>query len=202
MTAWQRQAAAAGTVLAAAAAGCSGPQPLAVAIRPADESGYGEALRQNPQSPRHAFFEWKSRTSGKPVTELARLDELLTSTSNPFSARSDHDAASRGAVVYKEHCASCHGENADGRGPAMPLALPGMDFHAFDKRLAATIHGGAPKAWFQKINEGFTSETPGAEGKPVTMPAFGQTLAREQVWLTITYLQSLDMNAQTGGQAK
>lgn len=202
MESWKRKAAAACTMAAAIVGGCSGPQPLSVAIRPADEAAYADALRAAPQAPREAFFAWKARATGKPVAELVALDAQMSTTSNPFSAKSDYDAVSRGAVIYKVHCASCHGENVDGRGPAMPVALPKMDFHAFDKRFAATLHGGAPKAWFQKITDGFTSETPGPDGKPLAMPPFRDVLAREQVWLTITYLQTLDMNAQKQGEGK
>ena len=183
-------------------AGCSGPQPLTVAIRPADESAYTQALSQQGNSPKQAFLSLKARDSGRPIAELDQLDAQLSTTSNPFSAKSDHSAVSLGAVIYKAHCASCHGENADGRGPAMSIALSTLDFHSFSKRFAATIHGGAPKAWFQKINEGFTSETAGPDGRPLAMPAFRDVLAREQVWLAITYLQSLDMNAENRGEGR
>lgn len=182
--------------------GCSGPQPLNVAIRPADEAAYTQALEQAANSPRQAFFALKAHESGKANDELEQLDTQLSTTNNPFDARSDHAAVSKGAVIYKVHCARCHGENADGRGPAMPVALATLDFHSFSKRFAATIHGGAPKAWFLKINEGFNSETTGLDGKLLAMPAFRDVLAREQIWLTITYLQSLDMNAENRSEAK
>lgn len=190
------------TTIALIVAGCSGPQPLNVAIRPADEAAYTQALAQAANSPKGAFFALKARESGKTRNELEQLDDQLSTTSNPFSARSDHAAVSRGAVIYKVHCANCHGENADGHGPAMPVALSTLDFHSFSKRFAATIHGGAPKAWFLKINEGFNSETIGPDGKPLAMPAFRDVLAREQIWLTITYLQSLDMNAEKRSEGK
>jgi mono/diheme cytochrome c family protein len=31
------------------------------------------------------------------------------------------------------------------------------------------------------------------------MPAFGEILAREQIWLVVTYLQSLDVDAGSDG---
>lgn len=189
-------------IIALIVAGCSGPQPLSVAIRPADEAAYVQSLAAHANSPKRAFFALKASDTSQSIAQLEELDRQLSTTSNPFSARSDHSAVSRGAVIYKAHCVSCHGENSDGSGPAMPVPLTTLDFHSFSKRFAATIHGGAPKAWFQKINEGFTSETLGPDGKPLAMPAFGDVLAREQIWLTITYLQSLDMNAEKRGEGK
>lgn len=176
--------------------GCSGPQPLSVAIRPADETAYNQFLQMSPQSPKQAFYAWKSHETGKSLAQVEAQDMQLDGSGNPFSARTDHQAVSRGAVVYKLHCASCHGDNADGRGPALPRALDSLDFHAFSKRFAVTLHGGAPRAWYRKISEGMTSETLGPDGKPLAMPPFGDVLAREQIWLAITYLQSLDMHAQ------
>ncbi|GMV97965.1 MAG: hypothetical protein AMXMBFR83_23180 [Phycisphaerae bacterium] len=175
--------------------GCSGPRPLNEAIRPADEQAYLAALREHPEPPRLAFYHWKARTTGRSLSEVERADQALSTTRNPFDANRDPVAVSRGAVVYKAHCLTCHGENADGRGPTMPALLPRMDFHAFDKRFAVTLHRGAPRTWFRKINEGYTSEVVNADGSLNTMPPFKDTLAREQIWLAITYLQSLDAYA-------
>jgi len=175
--------------------GCSGPQPLSVAIRPIDEQGYQQYLNQHPQSPRDAYFAWKSATEGGSIETVTQNDAQLGVTKNPFDAHRDPLAVSRGAVVYKAHCLSCHGENVDGKGPAMPEPTPKMDFHRFGKRFASTLHRGAPKAWFRKIHDGYTSKHINPDGSQSKMPALGELLAREQIWLAITYLQSLDMHA-------
>ena len=39
-------------------------------------------------------------------------------------------------------------------------------------------------------------------GPSQAMPAFGDVLAREQIWLVVTYLQSLDMYAQPAPTAE
>ena len=199
MTGWTKAACLGALALAG---GCSGPQPLSRAIRPADEQAYAQALAGGSATPRQAYFAWRSATSGKSVDELATLDAAISTTSNPFKARSDVDAVSRGAVLFKAHCASCHGENVDGRGPAMKVALDNMDFHSFSKRFAATLHGGAPKTWFQKINDGYTAQATNPDGTPIAMPPFRDVMAREQIWLTITYLQSLDIDAPATGGAR
>jgi mono/diheme cytochrome c family protein len=181
--------------LLAALAGCSGPQSLSTATRPEDKQAYAQALAKHPNSPRDAFFAWKvseGADAGKHAD--AASDEELSETKNPFS-RKDLAAVSRGAVIYQAHCVSCHGENADGRGPAMPQALPKMDFHTFGKRFAITLHGGAPKKWFRMISDGYTSDVRNPDGTVNAMPAFRDVLAREQIWLAITYLQSLDKDA-------
>jgi len=175
--------------------GCAGPQSLRTAIRPVDEESYRSAIEKHSETPRQAFYEWKAETTGQAVDEIEQADQSLSTTRNPFDANRDSVAVSRGAVVYKVHCMSCHGENADGRGPAMTAQLPRMDFHAFDKRFAATVHRGAPRAWFRKINDGYVSTIVNADGSTNSMPAFRDVLAREQIWLAVTYLQSLDAYA-------
>lgn len=172
--------------------GCSGPQSLSTAIRPADEQIYQQFLEKHAQSPRTAFYEWKAGTTNRPIAAVEQADQELSTTRNPFDANRDSVAVSRGAVVYKVHCMSCHGQEVDGRGPAMVARLPRMDFHSFGKRFAVTLHRGAPRAWFRKVNEGYTSEVVNTDGSKNIMPPFQETLAREQIWLAITYLQSLD----------
>lgn len=192
---WRRWACTAAVGLLGVGA-CSGPQPLNVAIRAADESAYTEALDQHASSPRDAFLAWKASLTGKPVAELATADAALSTTSNPFNANRDPVAVSRGAVIYKAHCMRCHGEEVRGGGKDMLPEHPCKDFHAFGKRFAVTLHGGAPRAWFGKISEGFGPEVRYPGGSSRAMPAFGDQLAREQIWLVITYLQSLDVYAE------
>lgn len=181
--------------------GCSGPQPLSVAIRPTDEAAYVRHLGEQGQSPCEAYLAWKSQETGQTIEQVRAADAAIEDSGNPFSARRDPSAVSKGAVIYKLHCASCHGENVDGRGPGLPVALDSLDFHSFSKRFAVTLHGGAPRAWYRKIQEGVTSETKGPDGKPLAMPPFKDVLAKEQTWLAITYLQSLDMNASTAKES-
>jgi mono/diheme cytochrome c family protein len=181
-----------------AVSSCSGPQPLAVAIRPADEAAYYRFLSLHRDTPREAFFAWESASTHQPVEEVARADAQISKTRNPFDAHRDPAAVSRGAVIYKAHCISCHGENTDGQGSAFFEPTPKMDFHTFGKRFASTLHRGAPRTWFKKIDEGYTSKHTNADDSHSKMPAFGDTLAREQIWLAITYLQSLDAHAEAG----
>lgn len=181
--------------------GCSGPQPLAQAIRAEDREAFLPRMQSGIHAPKRAYFEWKAEQTSQTVEQVAEEDASLSTTRNPFQANRDHQAVSRGAIIYQVHCATCHGESAEGKGPGMVYSTPRMGFHSFDKRFAATLHGGAPRAWFKKINEGFASEVTNPDGSHSSMPAFGDVLAREQIWLAITYLQSLDMYASASQPA-
>ena len=181
------------TVLALA---CSGPQPLKVAIRGPDLQSYQAAVARYGPSPKQAFIAARAAETGRTAEEIAAQDERISTTRNPFKAARDPSAVSKGAVIYQAMCMRCHGENVGGNGPDMLPAHPTKDFHAFDKRFAVTLHGGAPRAWFNKISNGYgpTVESPSGPGQ--AMPPFKDALAREQIWLAITYLQSLDQHAE------
>jgi mono/diheme cytochrome c family protein len=173
---------------------CEGPQPLDRAINPADESAYRDLQSAGTETPGQAFLRMRATDLGVTVEEARQRDSALSTTANPFNARRDQSAVSRGAVIYSHECVACHGENVDGRGPALPIAMPSLDFHRTTMRLDITAHGGAVKSWFRTIQGGAIAREKGPDGSPITltMPAFENRLAREQIWLVITYLQSLD----------
>ena len=178
--------------------GCSGPIPLSIAIDPQDESEYTGYLNAFKQDGRKAYLRWMTQERGVSKLELVALDETLSTTTNPFDAYTDPQAVSRGAVMYKMHCARCHGDDATGNGPSMLADHPTADFHSFEKRFASTLHRGAPRSWFRKISEGHGDEVKYDDERTRAMPAFGDQLTREQIWLAITYLQSLDQYARQG----
>ena len=180
--------------LGAAVSGCSGPQPLDLAIDPRDEAAYAATCEAPGETPRHAFLAARAAQRGIPFEEADRFDRAISPTENPFQARSDQPAVSRGAVIYRHECMVCHGEHADGRGGQMPVQLESMDFHRFSQRVLITLKGGAKEKWFRTISQGVTVDAKDPEGAvySVAMPAFSDRLAREQIWLAITYLQSLD----------
>lgn len=176
---------------------CAGPQPLHRAARPSDESKYAQALLAHGNDPAKAFLAIRASELGISPDQANARDLSLSETRNPFNARRDPDAVSRGAVVYRHHCADCHGLNTDGQGTRLPNPLAEADFHDFSHRFAITLHGGAPRTWFKKITRGYTANKPDADGEFPEMRAFGQILAREQMWLAITYLQSLDADLES-----
>lgn len=172
--------------------GCAGPQPLDKAIHANDEQAYLGAMSDAALTPREAFYRARAGSTGMSVEEVKAQDVALSTTKNPFSARHDPEAVSQGAVLYKYNCMNCHGANADGHGSDVPTPTDEMNFHKFSTRFAVTLHGGAPSKWFRIINDGTTSaQGHDANGQPLVMEPFSDKLAREQIWLIVTYLQSL-----------
>lgn len=173
---------------------CAGPQPLSRAIRPQDEQAYATMMGQNSSTPREAFFLQRSREQGISVAQAEHQDEALSEKKNPFKARHDPVAVSRGAVIDKNECMSCHGEHVDGRGPALPVPLESINFHKTGLRWDITMRSGAAAKWFKTIRNGTQVTVKDDLGKPIPiiMPPFKDRLAKEQIWLAVTYLQSLD----------
>jgi len=188
-----RRPLAVGTLVLAFFTGCAGPPSLDRAILPGHAAAYADALERRPGDAKRAFLAWRAEQRGTSLAEAVRRDAELTADRNPFDANRDRQAVSLGAVVYRNHCARCHGSSVDGRGPDVLPDHPCKDFHAFDKRFAVTLHRGAPRAWFHKIRDGHGPIVEYPDGPSTAMPAFGDTLSNEQIWLAVTYLQSLDM---------
>lgn len=182
-------------------AACSGPQPLSRAINPVDEQNYAMLMENSDQSPAEAFLAQRADELGVSVEEATRRDRELSSKKNPFNARKDPGAISRGAVIYKNECMSCHGVNADGQGPALPVPLDSLDFHSCLRRIDLAIRGGgAASGWFKTIENGDEAHPKDENGNKITviMPPFKDRLAKEQIWLLVTYLQSLDTDLSDG----
>lgn len=173
---------------------CSGPQPLSRAIRKQDEQAYNTMMSGSKSSPRQAFFAQRAKEKGISIDEAERADMALSDSKNPFKARHDPIAVSRGAVIYKNECMACHGEHVDGRGPALPVPLDSLNFHKTGLRWDITMRGGAAGKWFKTIENGTSVDVKDDSGKIITiqMPSFKDRLAKEQMWLAVTYLQSLD----------
>ena len=180
---------------------CSGPQPLDRAIVPADEVASLGMFDGPDQTPREAFLQWRAGMLGISVAEAAKRDAAIGPRRNPFSARTDPSAVSCGAVIYRTECPDCHGPAADGTGPMMPGPLKEMDFHRFGMRFAIGLHNGAPKSWFRTIRDGAEADVRTDDGQTVTvaMPACGDRLAVEQIWLLVTYIQSRDLDLPDAG---
>ncbi|AXQ29404.1 cytochrome c [Solimonas sp. K1W22B-7] len=87
----------------------------------------------------------------------------------------DH-MAKRGAAIYTEHCANCHGEAGEGAPPMAP-ALRGnraVTMESAVNPIRAILFGGY---------------APGTAGnpRPFGMPPFGSTLSNEQIADVLTY---------------
>lgn len=86
-------------------------------------------------------------------------------------------ARQRGRDLFLEHCALCHGKNADGRGERREgLSRPPADFTSASWRSTVT-----PRRVYFSIREG-------VRGTP--MPSW-KALAPEESWDLVAYLLSL-----------
>lgn len=124
----------------------------------------GRGMMQN--SPRHRYV----MTSGTP----APYDALR----NPLAQ--DRQTIERGATVYQQNCAACHGPTGAGDGVAgRNLSPPPADL----TQLAGMPMGGSDTFLYWTIAEG---------GAPVgsAMPAYKDALAKNDIWSVIIYLRA------------
>jgi high-affinity iron transporter len=90
----------------------------------------------------------------------------------------EEPSAERGAAIFREHCASCHGSNGAGDGPdAARLERKPANFSD-----VAFMRGETPLDFFHVI-------TVGRRG--AAMPAWGDVLTVQQRWDVISYLWGL-----------
>lgn len=170
-------------------ASCAGPRPIYSAIRPDDQDVYDTHVIEAAAagSEKEAFLAWRAEQRGLTLEQARARDEALDR--NPFK-RNDPDAVSLGALIYMNQCMDCHGELADGRGPAAPKDPRPKDFTSLTTRIAIAAAGGPPRDWFPAVHDGKGPMIETPEGLTKAMPAFADRLANEQIWMTLVYLTS------------
>lgn len=174
-----------GGLLVLAMLGCAGPLPLQRAIRVEDEQAYTQGLGRFDASAKEAFLRWRAGQKKIDIADALAADLKLDE--NPFSARDDA-AVSLGAIVYIKHCADCHGADADGEGPLGLDEHAPKDFRSLGARLALSL--GPSQRWYWKVRDGEGPLVRYPDGEKRAMPAFGDELSNEQIWLALTYLAS------------
>ncbi len=117
---------------------------------------------------RHTFTARITRTSDERLA--LRVDDELEA---PIPASAESIAA--GAALFQTHCAPCHGPEGRGNG----VAAAGLAKRPADFRLHVALHTDAELyAWVAL----------GIEDTP--MPAFRDTLSREELWHVVNYLRA------------
>lgn len=91
---------------------------------------------------------------------------------NPLGA----DAAAKGAELFSVNCASCHGEQGHGDGPAAASLDPKP------RNLAEFQPQVGDDYLFWRISEGVTG---------TSMPAWKGVLTEEQIWQVIAFVRTL-----------
>jgi cytochrome c5 len=97
---------------------------------------------------------------------------------DPFIGQADAIAA--GKQIYTDNCASCHGDDAKGDGPA------GASLDPKPADLVQALSEDQDDRVNWTINEGGA-----AVGKSASMAAWKGTLSQDEIWQVIAYLRTL-----------
>lgn len=100
----------------------------------------------------------------------------------------DPGQVSSGRAIYEQHCASCHGANAEG--------APNWQERDAHGELPAPPHNTEGHTWrhsdadlYEMVSKGWRD--PFNKTKHLTMPAFGTEMPPEQIHAVIGYLKTL-----------
>ena len=120
-----------------------------------------------------------------PIALIAACSDPLQGGKGAALATRTTDGAqiARGGAVFKIHCATCHGDRAQG---AFAWQRPGADGKYPPPPLDGSAHAWHhPKAWLkQTIRKGTQSQGG-------NMPAWGATLSNDDIEAVIVWFQSL-----------
>jgi mono/diheme cytochrome c family protein len=104
------------------------------------------------------------------------IPEVYAGLSNPVEA--DEESWARGAVIYKERCAICHGDYGNGDGPS------GAGLDPAPSSIAHTSQMLSDGYLFWRVTEGGVDFGTG-------MLPFGEILSENERWDVINYVQAL-----------
>jgi mono/diheme cytochrome c family protein len=90
------------------------------------------------------------------------------------------ESVARGEAVFKAQCVACHGEKADGKGPAAVAFTPGP--RDFTDPAAKWTVGREPAQIHETVSNGIAG---------TGMAGFASALTAEQLWDVVHYLGSL-----------
>ena len=114
----------------------------------------------------------------RPYAMHGSLPEAYAKAQNPLPR--DQATVERGAKVYADNCASCHGKTGEGDGEAAKDLNPPPANLAW---LAETPMAQWDPYMFWTVSEG------GAQFK-TAMPAFKDALSKDDIWAAIAYIQA------------
>jgi len=112
--------------------------------------------------------------------EHAEIPDAFASMTNPVAG--DAAAIEAGQTIYSANCASCHGENGGGDGPAA-AALDPKPTAFSDADIMATM---TDSYLYWRISEGGIAPPFNSQ-----MPPWKDALSEEQIWQVITYIRTL-----------
>jgi len=188
----RRLVALAAAATAVVVVGCSsGPAPLASLVSPGALDAWDARVAAHGGDAKEAWFAFRAEETGRSIEDLRAADAALPVRRNPFD-RDDLRTAQLGAMLYEAYCLECHGANAGGYAEDGRRLDGHKDFHHGHIRGAVDLSAGYVAGWFRRVAEGSVAGDEVEDGTPAEMPAFGELLTREQIWLTVTYLTTKD----------
>lgn len=129
------------------------------------------------------WFAYRAKGLGLATTDEAKARDAALSEAEP-PAESDEQLKAEGEAIWAARCAACHGATGRKEGVTFP---PGT------KEPRKWGGMGASMGFFfggNKMRAGLFRTI--RDGKPETpMVAWGPTLAREQIWALVFFLESL-----------
>jgi mono/diheme cytochrome c family protein len=127
--------------------------------------------------------------SPEDVRAVASYLHSFASGTSPAPARAsvaDRRQVARGAKVYEDHCAACHGDHGEGAYPAYP-ALAGNP--------SATEQ--LPASAIKAVLQGGYAPVTAGNPRPYGMPPFFNTLRDDDIAAVLTYVRTSWGNAGT-----
>jgi mono/diheme cytochrome c family protein len=118
----------------------------------------------------------KEDKSGDVYAELGKAPEKARNRANPFE--NDRDAVAAGRLLFEDHCAECHGDNALGGKKAPSLRVP-------------EVQNATSGTLFWLVTNGVVRK-----GMPVW-----SRLPEPQRWQLVRYLKSLGVAAAPAAEA-
>lgn len=139
-------------------------------------------------SKRNTFWTGISRAPVIMALALAACSDTPAPGEDPRTDTRNTPVVKRGAAVYAQHCAACHGANlqgqpdwrkraANGRLPAPPHDVTGHTWHHPDQVLFGIVKNGLVPPYAPK---NYGSD----------MPAFGSKLPDDDIWAVLAYIKS------------
>ena len=122
---------------------------------------------------------------------LAMIVFVIGVTGRGFDQKAELADPSRGAGLYAENCASCHGEDlegqADWRSPGEDGVLPAPPH---DRTGHTWHHGDGMLFDYTKLGGAETLKRTGVTGVNSGMPGFGDSLSDQDIWDILAFIKA------------
>jgi mono/diheme cytochrome c family protein len=140
--------------------------------------GMGQWPMMGPGMMGHGMMGWgmMRQQDGRPM--MAQIPAPYDSMTNPLPKT--HETVERGAMVYQQNCAACHGATGAGDGPAGQRLSP----------RPANLQWLSQMPMVQWDPFMYWTVAEGGAQYGNAMPAFKNTLPKDDIWAVIAYIQA------------